>query len=207
MLAYKEADRPSAEACLGHAFLVKIEGLQRCNSFSFRSSLENLKKFRANCKFQKAVMSFIVSQLMSKKDIQRLTKLFQSIDANGDGTLSREELINGYTKQLGSRKSAEQEVALILESTDLDASDAMDYSEFLLAAVNRKKLLSKRNLQSAFQFFDSDNSGTITTDELRNILGAEVSDSVWENLINEIDSNFDGEIDLNEFSKLILQVV
>ena len=91
-------------------------------------------------------MSFITSQLMSKKDIQRLTKLFKSIDTNGDGKLSREELINGYTKQLGNRKSAEQEVALILESTDLDSSDNMDYSEFLLAAVNRKKLLSKRNL-------------------------------------------------------------
>ena len=152
-------------------------------------------------------MYFIVSQMMSKRDISRLTKLFESIDTNGDGKLSREELIHGYTKQLGSRKSAQQEVALILESTDLDANNHMDYSEFLLAAVNRKKLLSKRNLQSAFQFFDADNSGTITTDELKNILGMEVSDSVWENLIKQIDTNHDGEIDLSEFSSLILEVV
>ena len=35
----------------------------------------------------------------------------------------------------------------------------------------------------------------------------EVSDSVWENLIQQIDTNHDGEIDMNEFSNLILEVV
>jgi len=55
--------------------------------------------------------------------------------------------------------------------------------------------------------FDSDNSGKITLQKLKNVLGqGEYADkpiSYWENMIKEADQNGDGEIDYNEFIQMM----
>lgn len=37
---------------------------------------------------------------------------------------------------------------------DLDGNGTIDYTEFLMAAVNQKKLLTDERLQMAFEMFD-----------------------------------------------------
>ena len=37
---------------------------------------------------------------------------------------------------------------------DLDKNGVIDYNEFLTAAMNRKKVLSKKNLEATFKAFD-----------------------------------------------------
>ena len=49
---------------------------------------------------------------------------------------------------------AEKEVNAIMESVDTDGSGSIEYSEFVIATVNRKKLLSNENLEHAFAMFD-----------------------------------------------------
>ena len=46
-------------------------------------------------------MTFITSQLVNTKDTKQLTEHFQALDQNGDGKLSKQELLDGY-KMLGS---------------------------------------------------------------------------------------------------------
>jgi len=43
---------------------------------------------------------FIVNYMSSKEEKQELMKTFQLLDTNGDGKLSREELVAGYAKIL-----------------------------------------------------------------------------------------------------------
>lgn len=47
-------------------------------------------------------MTFIVSQLSSKKEQEELIKTFKSFDKNGNGTISKEELIEGFKGVYGS---------------------------------------------------------------------------------------------------------
>ena len=56
-----------------------------------------------------------------------------------------------------------------------------------------------------FHMFDKDGSGTISADELKQILGrSKVEyDEAIEKLIQEADSSGDGEIDLKEFEELM----
>ncbi len=53
---------------------------------------------------------------------------------------------------------------------DIDQSDEIDYSEFVIATMNEKEVLSSNKLQTAFRMFDKDGGGTISPDEIKQIL-------------------------------------
>ncbi len=110
-------------------------------------------------------MMFIVSQLMTNKEKDELRQIFVALDSNGDGALTSDELLEGYTKLYGNRERAKAEVSYLLENADADNNGTIDYSgttvagttriEFLLAMANKKQLLSKSNVKQAFDLFDS----------------------------------------------------
>ena len=87
------------------------------------------------------------------------------MDTNNDGKLCRKELINGYRKLYGDL--AEEEVDRIMSVADIDGSGEIDYSEWLVATLNKKNLITDENLEKAFRYFDKDMSGVISIDELK----------------------------------------
>ena len=50
--------------------------------------------------------------------------------------------------------AAEIEVERIMAAADLDKNGHIDYSEFINATIDKRKLLSKERLKTAFQLFD-----------------------------------------------------
>ena len=83
--------------------------------------------------------------------------------------MSREELIEGYRKTLGDL--AGEEVDRIMRVADTDGSGEIDYSEWVVASINKKKLLSNEKLEAAFNLFDKDLSGAISAEEVKEVLG------------------------------------
>jgi Ca2+-binding EF-hand superfamily protein len=59
----------------------------------------------------------------------------------------------------------------------------------------------------AFKAFDLDGSGTITANELKQVLGKshDYQEEMWDKLIAEADLNGDGVIDLSEFTRMMLK--
>jgi calcium-dependent protein kinase len=108
---------------------------------------------------------------------------------------------------LGSHEEAIEHVENIMRQVDADGSGAIDYTEFVIATMNKKKLLSKKNLEAAFNEFDKDGSGSITTDELKAMLGGEnIKEDLWQELLKGVDEDENGEMDLREFKKMMLAV-
>ena len=95
--------------------------------------------------------------------------MFKSIDKNSDGKLSRKELIEGYTQILG--ELAEDEVDRIMKIADTDGSGEIDYSEWVIATMDKKKLLTEDKLLMAFNMFDKDNGGSISSAEVKDTIG------------------------------------
>ena len=60
------------------------------------------------------------------------------------------------------------EVDVIL---DIDKSGFIDYSEFVLASMTEKQLISESNLKAAYNMFDKDGSGSISADEIKAVIG------------------------------------
>jgi len=93
----------------------------------------------------------------------------------------------------------------MFESIDTDQSGYIEYSEFVMASINEKKLISTERLEAAFKMFDKDNSGNITPAEIRAVLSADSSipSNVMRAIMDQVDENGDGEISLGEFVNLM----
>ena len=93
-----------------------------------------------------------------------------------------------------------------MKRVDTDCSGFIDYTEFVAATMNKKKLVNKANLETVFKAFDKDGSGSISTDELKTMLGGEnMRDDLWIELIGEVDEDKNGEVDLVEFTNMMLK--
>ncbi len=79
----------------------------------------------------------------------------------------------------------------------------------MIANLDKSKLLQVERLKEAFELFDVDKSGSITIDEIKKILGANVNDideEEWQQIVNEVDENGDGEISFEEFQKMMINM-
>jgi len=173
----------------------------------FSEAIRNLASFRARNQLQKAVLCFMSSRLLSTEEVHELAQVFRDLDQSGSGRLSKQELHQGLQRVLGldlTPKSTSQ----ILDEVDADNSGFIDYSEFLVAAMDRQKLLSKERLKAAFEAFDADHNGKISTEELRMMLDQKgsVDSQVWEGIISGVDKNGDGEVDWKEFKQMMLSL-
>ena len=211
-LLTKSIDRRlSAEQALNHGWFKKMKEMIKIKEVSKENLTKvagNLKNFRANQKLQQATLAYIVHNLTKKEDTEELRKCFMEFDENGDGRLTREELIKGLNKIM-TPAEAVTEVNRIMSMIDVDGSGFIEYEEFLRACINKDKVLTTENLQTVFNMFDKDKSGKITPEELKHVLGkdSKVSAEVWNEIVKDIDTNGDGEISFNEFRIMMNKIV
>jgi calcium-dependent protein kinase len=203
--------RFSAEQALNHIWFRKMKDIIKLKPIAtenLKAISNNIKNFRANQKMQQATLAFIVHNLTKKEEVEELRNAFHDFDENGDGRLTKEELIKGLSKVM-TPSEAKLEVDRIMELVDTDNNGFIEYEEFIRASMNKEKLLSENNLQSAFDMFDKDKNGMITIKELRNVLGRDgnISENVWKQIILEIDSNGDGEVSYKEFKDMMLKIL
>lgn len=83
---------------------------------------------------QQAVWVFLVSLLASKDEKNDLLKIFEKLDLNGDGTLSKGELMTGFQNTMDAME-AEKEVNRIMNEVDTNRSGEIDYSGILLRLI------------------------------------------------------------------------
>ena len=74
-----------------------------------------------------------------------MARVFKAFDKNGDGKLSMEEVKTGYVEHYG-RVMSDEDIEKMFKAVDSDNSGYIDYSEFVVAAMNEKQLTSNEKL-------------------------------------------------------------
>lgn len=171
---------------------------------TFTDVISNLKAFHAPHKLKDAIMTYLTSQFSSVQETKELREVFFSLDKNGDGHISKEELIQHFSPTMGIIP-AEEEAEKILKQVDTDSNGFIDYTEFLKVNLDSKVLLSDEHLKIAFALFDYDGDGKISPAELKKLLegNRESDENLWTNIVKSLDANGDGEIDLQEFKAIV----
>lgn len=169
-------------------------------------SKDVLQKFTSKQKLQQASIAFLVHQMSTNDKVKNLRAIFKQLDDSGDGRLSHEELRKGYQKYFADSLNINEFEDLIAK-LDQDNSGFIEYEEFLRATVDTESMLTEKNLQFAFKFFDKDGSGKLSVEEVKSILGVVGNDKEGADLVkkimSEVDVNGDGEINYEEFKQLM----
>lgn len=136
----------------------------------------------------------------TEEEIMELKSKFEALDSDHDGVISVSEL------QVGLEEFSQEELADLVSGLDQDLNGVVNYSEFIAAALDESVYLKEEKLWSAFMAFDKDRSGRISLGELVEVLGKEsnVTDpGYWLHLLQQADTNGDGEIDFYEFMAMM----
>ena len=106
------------------------------------------------------------------------------------------------------RNPSEEELKQMIREVDLDGNGTIDFKEFLCLMVKKMKGTdTEEELLEAFKVFDRDGNGYITSHELRYImtnLGEGLTPEEVEEMVKEADLDNDGQIDYDEFVKMML---
>jgi calcium-dependent protein kinase len=204
LLIQNPADRLSANEAYHHPWITRNAGSEFDASQSVSMSIERIMSFHNTNKLKEAMTTFIISQVLAYEDLRELGEAFKAIDVNCDGFITKDELLRAFKD---SMPLVEATIAVdrIFEEIDRDNSGYIDYTEFLRATIDTKLLISQKNLKNAFDMFDKDGNGLISTDELRQLFenGDSLDDSIWQDMLDEVDANKDGEIDIFKFEHML----
>ncbi|KAK3124783.1 hypothetical protein QOZ80_7BG0592820 [Eleusine coracana subsp. coracana] len=168
------------------------------------SVLHNMRQFVKYSRFKQFALRALASTL-NAEELSDLRDQFDAIDVDKNGTISLEELKQALAKDVPWRLKGPR-VLEIIEAIDSNTDGMVDFEEFVAATLHVHQLVEHdtekwRSLsQAAFDKFDVDGDGYITSDELRMHTGLKGS---IDPLLEEADIDKDGKISLDEFRRLL----
>lgn len=111
------------------------------------------------------------------------------MDVNGDGQLTIEELTVGL-EDCPEISIKTDDLQNALEVIDSNGNGLIDYTEFIAPCLHSQNYLKENHLKTAFAYFDKDNSGSITKDELKDCLKSDdftLEDEEIDKLLSGVD--------------------
>ena len=197
--------RISVKEALTHEFFAGEINMNNifADEVETKNILKNLKtNARKTSKFYQIVLTYLSYNFADKEQLQRLRNIFYKIDLNMDGKLSKEELYKAY-KDAGI-KLTKTELNEIIKSMDFDGNGFIEYEEFIRVTLPKEQLFTDLNLKNAFDMFDKDKNGTISLNEIIEVIGTELDKKAIEELKKEVSLDGDKEIDFKHFKEFML---
>ena len=217
--------RMSATEALNHKWIRKEAVLN--NRHLGDALIKSLAKFQSACRLKKLIVTAIVKD-MSEEDKQVIARAFHELDVNGDGYLTKGEL-KKYLLATGAlnRNAASLRADQLINGMDMDGDGQIDLNEWLHGKTAEKLASDRKLIDMQFEKIlsasaesvndDDDFKGsdavppmderqTITTDLIHKSFADIVSEEELKEIIDEIDENNDGVVDLEEFRNAMKQI-
>lgn len=142
---------------------------------------------------------------LTEAQLTEFKEAFDQYDHDGGGSIDAEEL-KALMMSVGSAPS-DEEVKEMIRIADADGSGSVDFYEFVtLMAHKMGEVKDDSKIREAFDIFDMDGSGYISKGELQRLMinvGEPVTAGDVQGLFEEIDSDNDGSISVDEFCKIV----
>ncbi len=196
--------RPNAIQALEHNWFKDI--LNEVHSVKNISVdiLNNLKNFSIKAKFTKMVIRYLVNTLTDKEKVV-YRKAFYAMDFKHTGSIDLDELEKSF--EIGKVKVKKEDLIKLIKLADENNKGSLDYTELLIAGINKNDLFTEEKLKMAFQYFDVNNNGIIEISDLKDAMlrfGKKIINNEDVNkLIQEVTKNMlKDSLSLDEFMNI-----
>lgn len=96
-------------------------------------------------RFKQTALRFMINYL-SKQEIQDIKEHFQKLDIEHNGVIT----YNDLKQELLKTGKTNQEIQEIFENIELEESDFINFSDFIVATLDRKKYINEQFLTEVF---------------------------------------------------------
>ena len=190
--------RPSAYDLLNTKWIK--ENAPNSKNLSINVDWNHVKDYSHLNLLQKSVINFTAFHL-NEEDTMKFVEMFKSLDENNDGVLSMEEIRKGMEDCKFESNIIVDDIVNMFNDMDIDKNGLVNYTEFVSALMDYRKMIKKEQLLECFKSYDTDGSGKISFDEFCDMIKPQNEKEKKElyDLYNKFDNNGDGEIDFEEF--------
>lgn len=133
--------------------------------------VQNMEHYMHQAKLRQTTLAYIASRIPESK-IKELREAFTKFDTNGDGQLTHTELRDGI-QSIPSIQLSVEDIEKAMKVIDSNNNGVIDYTEFIAACMYSQDYSEERQIKQAFMYFDKDNSGSISQEELKMCLQSE----------------------------------
>jgi calcium-dependent protein kinase len=207
--------RITAEEALNHPWFKDNQSKELFNKVkdtnTIKELIENLKKYKRTSVIQETALAYLVRHFPHIKDVVNACKLFNQIDNDDDGRITKDELFKGVNA-LYKSSTLQKDIDEIFKNIDMDNDGFIGYEEFVRGAVNKEYFIQPNVLKFAFRYFDKDDSGEITFDEIEQLFYESITDKdkvhqILSSIIKEVDVNNDKKISFDEFTYVMKTMI
>ncbi|GAX22414.1 hypothetical protein FisN_14Hh027 [Fistulifera solaris] len=151
----------------------------------------------------------MIDREFTDTELKAFRDAFRMFDLDGGGTIETHELKQVIT-QLGDNPT-DEEIDDMIIAVDTNGDGEIDFEEFL--ALMRLRMGesgddAETHLREVFDMFDADGSGCIDRNEMRTLMKKLAQDLTEEEItliMDEVDTDGDGEISFEEFKMLVIK--
>lgn len=143
----------------------------------------------------------VIAHRSNSDTLRELRQQFRAIDTSGEGFINFSEL-NTVLANAGYEATVIKE---IFDAVDHDNTGKISYTEFVAAMLEGTGFVQEDELADAFDRLDSDDSGQITKENLRGLLGNQFSKELVEEMISDGDFKQNGSVDYDEFKRMMME--
>eukprot|EP01055_Gregarina_sp_Pseudo9_P001945 Gregarina_sp_Pseudo_9__1944@NODE_2339_length_1034_cov_131_304523_g2154_i0_p2_GENE_NODE_2339_length_1034_cov_131_304523_g2154_i0NODE_2339_length_1034_cov_131_304523_g2154_i0_p2_ORF_typecomplete_len143_score20_68EFhand_7/PF13499_6/7_3e09EFhand_7/PF13499_6/9_2e20EFhand_8/PF13833_6/0_011EFhand_8/PF13833_6/2_3EFhand_8/PF13833_6/0_59EFhand_8/PF13833_6/1_3e17EFhand_11/PF08976_11/0_016EFhand_11/PF08976_11/5_7e16EFhand_6/PF13405_6/4_4e06EFhand_6/PF13405_6/76EFhand_6/PF13405_6/2_2e05EFhand_6/PF13405_6/0_0 len=140
--------------------------------------------------------------MASHSQIATIKEVFALFDRDGDGFIPTKDIVT-VIRATGTNPT-EKELEQMLAGKEGSNFSYKDFENLVLPRLAGKDVISE--LTQAFKPFDRQNTGHISSAELRSVmtsLGEKLSKEEIDKMISEIDPNNSGKISYDEFIRVL----
>ncbi|KAM6441461.1 uncharacterized protein PHA67_023165 [Liasis olivaceus] len=142
---------------------------------------------------------------LSEDQKQEIREAFDLFDTEGSGSIDVKEL-KVAMRALGFEPKKE-EIRKMIADIGKDGSNTIEFEDFLaMMTTKMNEKDCKEEILKAFRLFDDDGTGKISFKNLKRVskeLGENLTDEELQEMIDEADRDGDGEINEEEFLRIM----
>merc|ERR1711865_580899 len=142
---------------------------------------------------------------LSEEQMEEIRDAFGLFDADASGSIDVREL-KAAMRALGFEIKNE-ELKKMVADVDTDGSGMIEFSEFLEMMTGKMgEKDSREDIEKVFKLFDDVNTNKISFRNLARVaeeLGENIDDEELQDMINQADRDGDGEINVDEFYRIM----
>jgi calcium-dependent protein kinase len=217
LLKQDPAKRLDAVAALNHEWLVNTAPAPRNPSLS-TATIRSIGSYAEAPSLKRAMLQLLAQEL-EPIDVAALRRTFLELADDDDGTVSFSKLkaaircdeparqtdadAKAHSRRI--RRAKTEQLKELFDVMDVNGDEQIYYSEFVAATINENLMLREEHIRAAFHRMDADKSGTISSDDLKIVLGAKFEGVETSLLMQDVGLSpmSNSELDFDSFMRIL----